>query len=119
MNQKLRMRPTAVAFALAALFAGNASAQTPAPAPDFTFTGNVGLYSQSVFRGISQTNEKHALQGGFDLTHKSGFYHGTWASNVGWIEDFQGNRAAEFTALVRAEIAHWKDVVARGNIKQE
>ena len=27
--------------------------------------------------------------------------------------------AAEFTALVRAEIAHWKDVVARGNIKQE
>ena len=27
--------------------------------------------------------------------------------------------AAEFTAFVRAEIAHWKDVVKRGNIKQE
>ena len=27
--------------------------------------------------------------------------------------------AAEFTALVRAEIAHWKDVVARGKITQE
>jgi tripartite-type tricarboxylate transporter receptor subunit TctC len=26
---------------------------------------------------------------------------------------------AEFTALVRGEIAHWKDVVARGKIKQE
>lgn len=27
--------------------------------------------------------------------------------------------AADFTALVRSEIAHWKDVVKRGNIKQE
>lgn len=27
--------------------------------------------------------------------------------------------AAEFTNLVRTEIAHWKDVVKRGNIKQE
>jgi len=27
--------------------------------------------------------------------------------------------AAEFTNLVRSEIAHWKDVVKRGNIKQE
>ena len=30
----------------------------------------------------SQTNEKPAVQGGFDLAHKSGFYAGTWASNV-------------------------------------
>ncbi len=51
------------------------------------FTGNLGLYSQYVFRGISQTNEKPAVQGGFDLGHKSGFYAGTWASNVSWIAD--------------------------------
>jgi uncharacterized protein (TIGR02001 family) len=97
MNQKLRLRTTVVAAALAALFAGSALAQTPAPAPaaapapapepDWTFTGNVGLYSQYVFRGISQTNEKPALQGGFDLGHKSGFYVGTWASNISWLSD--------------------------------
>jgi uncharacterized protein (TIGR02001 family) len=40
-----------------------------------------------VFRGISQTNEKPAVQGGFDLGHKSGFYAGTWASNISWISD--------------------------------
>ena len=57
------------------------------PEPDWTFTGNVGLYSQYVFRGISQTNEKPAVQGGFDLGHKSGFYAGTWASNISWISD--------------------------------
>ncbi len=98
MNQKLLLRNTALAAAVAALFAGSALAQTPAPAaaapapaaapePDWTFTGNVGLFSQYVFRGVSQTNEKPALQGGFDLGHKSGLYAGTWASNVSWLSD--------------------------------
>jgi uncharacterized protein (TIGR02001 family) len=32
-------------------------------------------------------NEKPALQGGFDLGHKSGFYVGTWASNISWVSD--------------------------------
>ncbi len=40
-----------------------------------------------MFRGISQTNEKPAIQGGFDLAHKSGFYAGTWASNISWLSD--------------------------------
>ena len=83
---------TLTALAFAALIPVAGLAQTPAPAttpsePDWTFTGNVGLFSQYVFRGISQTNEKPAVQGGFDLGHKSGFYAGTWASNVSWIAD--------------------------------
>ena len=104
MNQKLRLRSSVVAAALAALSAGGAWAQTPAPAPaaapaaaaaaaapapepDFSFSSNVGLFSQYVFRGISQTDEKPAIQGGFDLSHKSGLYVGTWASNISWISD--------------------------------
>jgi uncharacterized protein (TIGR02001 family) len=55
-----------------------------------TLTANVGLYSNYVFRGISQTGGDPAIQGGLDYAHKSGFYLGTWASNVGWIEDYQG-----------------------------
>lgn len=54
------------------------------------FSGNVSLTSDYVFRGISQTGGDAAIQGGFDYTHASGFYLGTWASNVGWLEDFQG-----------------------------
>ena len=45
-------------------------------------TGNVSLVSEYAFRGISQTWERPAIQGGFDYTHSSGFYLGTWASNV-------------------------------------
>lgn len=54
-----------------------------------TLTANVSLASDYIFRGISQTGGDPAIQGGFDYAHKSGFYLGTWASNVGWIEDFQ------------------------------
>ena len=64
-----------------------AAAEPAKPEPDFTFTANVGIFSQYVFRGVSQTNEKPALQGGLDLSHKSGFYVGTWGSNISWISD--------------------------------
>jgi len=53
-------------------------------------SANVTLTSDYIFRGITQTGGDPAIQGGFDYTHSSGFYLGTWASNVGWIEDFQG-----------------------------
>jgi uncharacterized protein (TIGR02001 family) len=55
-----------------------------------TLTGNISLTSDYIFRGISQTGGDPALQGGIDYGHASGFYLGTWGSNVGWIEDYQG-----------------------------
>jgi uncharacterized protein (TIGR02001 family) len=58
-----------------------------APAPDLTVAYNVGLYSQYIFRGLTQTNSQPALQGGIDLTHSSGFYLGAWASNISWLRD--------------------------------
>jgi len=45
-------------------------------------SGNVSLLSDYAFRGVSQTDEQMALQGGLDYAHESGFYLGTWASNV-------------------------------------
>jgi uncharacterized protein (TIGR02001 family) len=52
-------------------------------------SGNVTLTSNYLFRGISQTGGDPAIQGGLDYTHSSGFYLGTWGSNVGWIENYQ------------------------------
>ena len=50
-----------------------------------SFSANVTFASDYRFRGISQTENDFALQGGFDVTHESGFYIGTWASNLsGW-----------------------------------
>ncbi|WP_018412628.1 TorF family putative porin [Methyloversatilis thermotolerans] len=83
------MQKTLIAAALAsALAVPSFSAMAEEPASPHTFTGNVGLFSQYVFRGLSQTNEDVALQGGFDYSHASGFYVGTWASNISWLEDF-------------------------------
>ena len=83
----IRSPKTLAALGLA-LISTAGFAQTPTPVePEWTPTANIGLFSQYVFRGISQTNEKPAVQGGFDLGHKSGFYVGTWASNVSWVGD--------------------------------
>lgn len=68
---------------------GTAPATAPAaePTSPHTFTYNVGLFSQYIFRGLTQTGEELALQGGVDYSHASGFYAGTWASNISWLED--------------------------------
>jgi uncharacterized protein (TIGR02001 family) len=55
------------------------------PASPHTFSANVGLTSDYVFRGVSQTQGNPAIQGGFDYSHASGFYLGTWGSNVSWV----------------------------------
>ena len=57
------------------------------PAPAYTITGNFGIYSQYVFRGLTQTDRKPAFQGGFDFAHSNGIYLGTWGSNISWLHD--------------------------------
>jgi len=83
----LRQVAAAATFAVASTTAV-AQAPAAAPTPDWTFTANIGLFSEYMFRGISQTAGKPAVQGGFDAGHSSGFYLGTWASNVSWLQDF-------------------------------
>ena len=56
------------------------------------FSGNVSLNGDHLDRGISQTSEKMALQGGFDYAHTpTGLYAGIWASNVGFSESVEMN----------------------------
>ena len=73
----------AVASALAAGISNAAEPQSP-----HTITGNVGLFSQYIFRGLTQTDRDPAIQGGLDYSHSSGIYLGTWASNISWLRDF-------------------------------
>lgn len=55
----------------------------PASAQEMSVSGNIALATDYTVRGVSQTNEHAAVQGGFDITSKSaGFYAGAWASNV-------------------------------------
>lgn len=62
--------------------------EAAAPASPHTVSYNIGLFSQYVWRGMTQTDESLALQGGVDYAHASGFYAGAWASNVSWTTDF-------------------------------
>ena len=100
------MRPTRLALALAlAMFAlpmsvlaqesgATADPAQEAPAEEApsadaeeeaspNLTWNLALTSDYVFRGVTQTNYKPALQGGLDYAFgDSGWYVGAWASNV-------------------------------------
>mgnify|MGYP001015447963 CR=1 FL=1 len=85
-------KKTLMAAAVVAAFttAGGAYAADAAPAEaksPHTLTGNAGIFSQYIFRGLKQTNGKPAFQGGFDYAHESGFYAGTWMSNISWLSD--------------------------------
>lgn len=48
-------------------------------------TGTAAIASDYRFRGVSQSDEEMAVQGGLTLTHQSSLYAGVWASNLaGW-----------------------------------
>ncbi len=49
-------------------------------------SANFSMVSDYVFRGISQSQEDPTIQGGFDWSHESGFYVGTWASGVDFVD---------------------------------
>ncbi|WP_018949177.1 TorF family putative porin [Thioalkalivibrio sp. ALMg11] len=48
---------------------------------------NIGAVSNYYFRGFSETDDGAAIQGGIDYEHASGFYTGTWLSNVDFGDD--------------------------------
>nr|WP_321267899.1 TorF family putative porin [uncultured Sulfurimonas sp.] len=48
---------------------------------DFGVSANVAMTSNYIWRGMTQSDDSAATQGGFDLDYK-GFYVGTWGSNV-------------------------------------
>jgi uncharacterized protein (TIGR02001 family) len=71
-------------LALAVTSAAHAqSALAPAaPEPDYTITGNVAIVSDYMFRGLTQTWGRPAIQGGGDLAMKNGFAVGFWGSSI-------------------------------------
>lgn len=86
------MKKSLIALALVSAFAAPAFAEEAAPAAATpALTANVGVVSNYVFRGISQSQHQPALQGGVDYAHSSGLYVGLWGSSIEWTDrkDFQ------------------------------
>jgi len=59
----------------------------PEAKSDYSVSYNIGLFSQYIFRGYTQTHQDPALQGGIDIEHSSGFYAGAWGSNISWLKE--------------------------------
>ena len=54
---------------------------------DVSFSGNVGLTTDYIWRGMTQNAGDPSISGGFDLEDDSGFYLGLWAANVAADDD--------------------------------
>lgn len=70
--------------------------------------GNVAFVSDYLFRGVSQTDNGPAIQGGLDLTTGSGFYLGAWGSNIEFGEgsmelDIYGGWSGQITDHLSAD----------------
>lgn len=80
----MKLQASCAAAAAAAFLAlgaaGSASAQ------DWDVAFNVGVTSDYVFRGASQSDENVAFQGGVDASY-GGLYVGAWASTVDFGDD--------------------------------
>ena len=66
----------------ASLLASASTAGTGVALAESPLTANVGVTSNYMWRGVTQTNDTAAVSGGIDYAHDSGFYLGTWASNL-------------------------------------
>jgi len=58
-------------------------------------SANIGVTSNYIWRGMTQTSDKAAISGGMDYEHENGFAAGVWTSTV----DFSGNDAGNETDL--------------------
>jgi len=76
-----KLLPVAIAAAIAAPVM-----VTPVTAQADSFTGNIGIHSKYLLRGIGEEAPDGAVQGGLDYTKDDayGFYAGWWFSNLGY-----------------------------------
>lgn len=65
-----------------------------------TLAGNVTIATDYGGRGYTQTEQGFAMQGGIDWSHASGFYVGTWASNLRWAGDIEIDLYAGYASEV-------------------
>lgn len=92
------MKKLLLASAIASAFAGQAAFaadEAPAATPEHVVSYNVGVTTDYVFRGISQSRNKPAVSAGVDYAHSpTGVYLGAWASTISWIADSHGDSVA-------------------------
>ncbi|NQZ20892.1 MAG: hypothetical protein HRT53_02455 [Colwellia sp.] len=101
------MKKTLIPLTLISFFAATSLLSTQASAVE-GLSANVAATSNYLWRGVSQTNDAAAISGGIDYANESGFYAGTWASNI----DFGDDASAEldfylgFSGQLNADVSY-------------
>ena len=57
------------------------------PAQAFDVSGNAGITSNYLWRGMTQNDNELAFSAGFDLEDESGFYAGVWGSSINFGDE--------------------------------
>jgi uncharacterized protein (TIGR02001 family) len=95
-SENFSMKKIVSALVLAGMVGASGLVMAEEPASPHTLSANITLTTDYVFRGVSQTQNGPAIQGGVDYSHSSGFYLGTWASNVDWVsQGYETNNSME------------------------
>jgi uncharacterized protein (TIGR02001 family) len=75
------------------------------------FSANVALVSEYSFRGIAQSDEGPAIQGGIDwsndLGNGAGIYLGTWGSNIDFNDSSEASSEFDFYGGLTYGIENW------------
>ena len=92
---------------LATAMGSVSTALAEAPESPHVFSANIALTTNYMFRGVSQTNNGSAVQGGFDYEYSPyNLYVGVWASNVDSSSGsyvFQDPTTGEITLLPQTD----------------
>lgn len=80
------MKKTLLSITLTSCIAAATLLSTQASAVE-GLSANVAASSNYLWRGVSQTDDAAAISGGIDYADDSGFYAGTWASNIDFGDD--------------------------------
>jgi len=86
----MKLNKLACATSVALVVASSAARAEEGPHTDtlgdspHSISANIGVVSNYIWRGVTQTGDDAAVQGGVDYGHASGLYAGAWASNIDW-----------------------------------
>lgn len=76
------MKFTKTLIASSILAASSLTATVQAEDAVSPITANIGVASNYIWRGVTQSSDEAAVSGGVDYAHTSGLYAGVWVSNL-------------------------------------
>ncbi|MCB5364712.1 hypothetical protein H0484_13225 [Pusillimonas sp. CC-YST705] len=76
-----------------------------APQAHAEFSGNATLTTNYMWRGVSQSDRKPAVQAGLQYSHESGLYASVWGSSVKFVPDNGARTEFNFVAGWSGNIA--------------